>query len=314
MGRACAERAPPAASNAKAGNPAPSLAGKPAPVTRIGGTARFCRAGAERHGKKSGVGELDRHFARVRRRVAEAEQAPSDELIALANEHGHPVGLPSRRLRELVEHLAQRPCLVEHSHSMYQAAGPLMLGLPAACPRLLYRFFVFPVSVFGGGAPRVVPFASGLGETVFGIAQPLLQLGDALVRRPLHIVNLGLGDATRVIDLRLGLESGVGQCAPQITDLFLGRTAHVVGVSLCGVANVGELRVSLLTNFGGRSLSGLGHGAGTLLRCRAQQIVREGAEVGFQVTPDASERPIERLADLDRRATRQQLYSPRSSA
>ena len=104
-----------------------------------------------------------------RRLVTKAHQGPADELFAPGNQHRHTLGFPRRRLSELLEHLAQRPRLVQPLDGGDEPERLLLVGQAAAG--------VAPARPHCEERRTSSISRIGVVKTALGFAQPLLELG-----------------------------------------------------------------------------------------------------------------------------------------
>ena len=168
--------------------------------TRIGGTARFCRASPHHRPQESGGIEVERQRVRARHGPFETDGPPADELIAPSQEHGNTVSFFGCRFTDQVEDLPERSRLVNHPYVPQQPAGLL--------------------DIFPRRLPSLVALPLGLGKTMADIGQPLLQLGNSLVHQTLHVVHLRLGEPASVFDLSLDPGARVSQGTLEVGNLF----------------------------------------------------------------------------------------------
>jgi hypothetical protein len=155
----------------------------------------------------------------------------------------------------------------------------------------------FAGGLVGNRPPRLVAFPLRIRKTMVEVGQPLFQLGGTLDHRVLDVVHLRVRDPPRVFDIGLGSEADLGQLTLEIGDLLVARAAYLVGVALGGVADIGELRMRLLPDGGGCRLGGLSHRTGPIVRGCPKRVVRERAEIRFEMSPGARNCAVERLPD-----------------
>jgi hypothetical protein len=171
-------------------------------------------------------------------------------------------------------------------------------ALAAARVRVSYRVLAPALCFFRPGSARLVPFALRLVETLFDIAEPALQLGYTLGHGVLHVIDLGLRDAPRVLDICSGLRAGVCERALEIADLAFRGASYLIRMSLRGLADLRELRVGFLPDLCGSRLGRLRYGTIALLRCRSEQLVRECAESRLEMSARVRKNAVQRLAGL----------------
>ena len=241
---------------------------------------------------------VERHGAGTGRSRVEADHPPTDELLALGQEHRHPVGFTGGLFTKNVQHLAQRTRFVQHSHRMAQPECLLEAGFLAVRARLPDRFLALRIRVQGRGTPRLVPFALRLAQTVLAVRKSLLQLGDPALQLVLDVVDLHLRGAPGVLDVCLCLGRGVGQRAPEVADLLFQGASDLIGMPLSGFSNLQDLRMRFLPDLGSGVLGRQSRDACALLGRRPEHVLRERAKIGFEMPPSARERAFQRLADL----------------